>query len=83
MCKCNTSFKAILLTIFQKNERTKHIEADCHLVRDKIVRGEVIAKYINTKDQPADMFTKVLSLEQYHKLLGKLSVFYVEECHSI
>ncbi|GKA86459.1 retrovirus-related pol polyprotein from transposon TNT 1-94 [Tanacetum coccineum] len=31
--------------------RTKHIEIDCHYVRDQIKRGEVLPSYVSTKSQ--------------------------------
>lgn len=39
------------------HERTKHIEIDYHLVREKIQRGLVRTAYIRTTYQPADLFT--------------------------
>ncbi|GJS06409.1 retrovirus-related pol polyprotein from transposon TNT 1-94 [Tanacetum coccineum] len=55
--------------------RTKHIEVDCHFVRDQMKTGMVKPSYVSTKDQVADVFTKVLSTEQHQKLLSKLGVF--------
>jgi hypothetical protein len=43
------------------HERTKHIEIDYHLVREKIQEGMIRTAYIQTKNQPADLFTKPLS----------------------
>lgn len=56
------------------HERKKHIEIDCHLVREKIQRGMVRTAYIQTTDQPADLFTKPLSSGQFEALLSKLGV---------
>ncbi|CAM8910542.1 unnamed protein product [Rhodiola kirilowii] len=38
--------------------RTKHIEVDFHFVREKVARKELEVRFISTKDQLADLFTK-------------------------
>lgn len=41
-------------------ERTKHIEIDCHFIRQKIQEGVVKTEHVNSKDQLADILTKGL-----------------------
>ena len=56
------------------HERSKHIEADCHVVRDKILDGALKTFDISTKDQLADVFTKALGVESFSKLIRRLGV---------
>nr|GEU57310.1 retrovirus-related Pol polyprotein from transposon TNT 1-94 [Tanacetum cinerariifolium] len=54
--------------------RTKHIEVDCHYVRDQVKDGQVKPVYLHTSQQLANVFTKVLTTEQHLYLLNKLGV---------
>ena len=47
------------------HERTKHIERDCHFVRDGIKDGIVSTRHVRTTEQVADFLTKALGRKQF------------------
>uniref|UniRef100_A0A2N9HLR0 Reverse transcriptase Ty1/copia-type domain-containing protein n=1 Tax=Fagus sylvatica TaxID=28930 RepID=A0A2N9HLR0_FAGSY len=52
--------------------RTKHIEVDYHFIREKVVRRDVVVKFISTTDQLADILTKCLPSPSFHRLRANL-----------
>ncbi|RVW71183.1 Retrovirus-related Pol polyprotein from transposon RE1 [Vitis vinifera] len=51
------------------HERTKHIEVDCHFIREKIASGCVATSFVNSNDQLADIFTKSLRVHAVQQSL--------------
>lgn len=56
------------------HEKTKHVDIDCHFIRDKATGGVIQPTYVSTTHQLADIFTKQLSVNQHNFLLHKLGV---------
>ena len=56
------------------HKRTKHIEIDCHFVREKIQLGLVSTRYVKNRKQLRDNFTKPLSGNWVNYLFNKLGM---------
>lgn len=66
------------------HERTKHIDVDCHFVRERINQGVIRTAHVNTKFQVADILTKSLPQLSHSSLISQLGLINIfsESVHS-
>ncbi|KAK2968669.1 hypothetical protein RJ640_004028 [Escallonia rubra] len=56
------------------HERTKHIEVDCHFIREKIQENLISTSYVKTGEQLGDILTKSLNGTRVEYLCNKLGM---------
>jgi hypothetical protein len=54
--------------------RTKHIEIDFHFVRERVASKDIAIKFISSKDQLADGFTKALPVKLFEDFKRNLNL---------
>ena len=57
------------------HERTKHIEIDCHFIREKIQSGIISTNYVSSNNQLADVLTKSLRGPRIDFIFNKLGAY--------
>ena len=57
------------------HEMTKHIEVDCHFIKEKIASGCMTTSFVNSNDQLADIFTKSLKGSRIKYIRNKFCAF--------
>jgi len=56
------------------HKRTKHIEIDCHIVREKLKKCLIHLLPISTTKQLADIYTKALGPQPFKNICSKLGL---------
>ena len=56
------------------HERTKHIEIDCHVVRDKVLEKVIKLNHVRSNCQLADLLTKALNYNQFSTLTCRMGM---------
>jgi histone deacetylase 1/2 len=54
--------------------RTKHIEIDFHFVRERVAGQKLVIRFISSKDQIADGFTKALPVKKLDEFKRNLNL---------
>jgi hypothetical protein len=74
MCDNTSAISVAKNLVFHK--RMRHIERRHHFLRDHIKKVDIEMRYIDTKRQLADIFTKPLDASCFDALRGEIGVFY-------
>ena len=73
--RCDNQVVLHISSNLVRGERTKHIEVDCHFIRENITTRCMIISFVYSNDQLSDIFTKSLKGLKIKYICDKLGTF--------
>lgn len=57
------------------HKRSKHVDIRYHFIREKYMSQDIDLEFVPSKDQLADILTKILSKELFHNLRTRIGMY--------